>query len=367
VAWRRKEVPSSGFRILVVDDQEETLLSTELLLAREGHGVVLASSGREALARHRQEPADLLLIDYFMPQMTGDELIREIRAFDSDVQIILQTGYSGERPPREMLKLLDIQGYHDKSEGPDHLLLWVDVALKAAAQLRRIRTHEQALLDSRAQLRRLSDRLLHLQDEERERVSRELHDQLGQLLTALALNLDWVGPRLGTHPEACQERLHEASGLVRDAIRETRELCATLRPGSLDAGGPLGQALETYASEFAHRAGLELDFMSELAESPSTSTDLARHVYRIAQEALSNVARHADARAVRIDIKRAGEGFTMKIADNGRGFDPAVVADPHAVGLIGMCERALMIDAKLAIESAPGCGTRITLEVPHAA
>jgi len=348
----------------VVDDQEETLISTELLLHREGHQVALAASGREALAVHRQAPADLLLIDYFMPQMTGEELIRQIRTFDPDVQIILQTGYAGERPPREMLKRLAIQGYHDKSEGPDHLLLWVDVALKAAAQLRRIRQDARALLDSRSELRRLSDRLLHLQDEVCEGISRELHDHLGQLLTALALDLDWVAPRLTAQPASCSERLREAAGLVREAIAETRELCATLRPGNLGAGG-LVSALETYANEFATRASLELEFTSALTEDPAATTELARQVYRIVQEALSNIARHAGATAVRIAITRAGEGFTLTAVDNGRGFDPAAITDPHAVGLIGMRERALMIGARLVIESAPGKGARIALEVPR--
>ncbi len=88
-----------------------------------------------------------------MPRMSGEEVVRAIRNIDSDVQIILQTGYSGEKPPREMLKLLDIQGYHDKSEGPDRLLLWVDVTLKAAGNLREIHRNERDLLESRGQLR----------------------------------------------------------------------------------------------------------------------------------------------------------------------------------------------------------------------
>lgn len=155
MARKRAVAGDSGFTILVVDDQEETLISSELLLKREGHKVLLAPNGDEALALHRREVIDLMLVDYFMPRMTGEDLVREIRKRDEHIQIILLTGYSGERPPREMLKLLDIQGYHDKSDGPDRLLLWLDVALKAASQLRHIREHERQLLESRTELRRL--------------------------------------------------------------------------------------------------------------------------------------------------------------------------------------------------------------------
>src|SRR5262249_53495581 len=84
-----------------------------------------------------------VIVDYFMPRMSGEGLIQEIRKLDEEVQILLQTGYAGEKPPREMLRVLDIQGYHDKAEGPEKLLLWVDVALKAASQLKKVRELEQ--------------------------------------------------------------------------------------------------------------------------------------------------------------------------------------------------------------------------------
>src|SRR6266481_5516048 len=152
MARKRINVEPSGYSILVVDDQDETLISSKLLLEREGHRV-LTAVGRDALSLIGEEQFDLIVVDYFMPQMNGEELVRAIRKIDSDVQIILQTGYSGEKPPREMLRRLDIQGYHDKSEGPDRLLLWVEVSLKAAAQLRRIHQDERELIESRGELR----------------------------------------------------------------------------------------------------------------------------------------------------------------------------------------------------------------------
>jgi signal transduction histidine kinase len=142
MARKRIVGEKSGYTILVVDDQEETLASVQRLLEREGHRVLLADGGQRALELFAQQEIHLLLVDYFMPRMTGEELIAEIRKIDTQVQIVLQTGYSGEKPPREMLQKLDIQGYHDKSEGPDKLLLWVEVALKSYEQLRRVREAE---------------------------------------------------------------------------------------------------------------------------------------------------------------------------------------------------------------------------------
>jgi signal transduction histidine kinase len=139
----RSAAKSSGYTILVVDDQEETLRSTRRLLEREGHRVLLASSGAEALELFRREQPQLLVIDYFMPGMTGEELIAAIRRENDTVQILLQTGYSGEKPARQMLDDLDIQGYHDKSDGADRLLVWVRVCLKAHRQLQRVREAER--------------------------------------------------------------------------------------------------------------------------------------------------------------------------------------------------------------------------------
>lgn len=138
----RATVQPSGYTILVVDDQVETLRSTKRLLEREGHRVLVASDGRAALDLFERETLHLLIIDYFMPAMTGEELIAEIRRRDDRVQILLQTGYAGEKPAREMLELLDIQGYHDKGDGAERLLLWVGVCLKAHRQLERVREAE---------------------------------------------------------------------------------------------------------------------------------------------------------------------------------------------------------------------------------
>jgi diguanylate cyclase (GGDEF)-like protein len=135
----------SGRTILLVDDSLEILESSRALLEREGHTVLVADNGPDALAILRREDVELLLVDYFMPGMTGEDVVRELRTFNTRVQVILQTGYASERPPREMLAKLDIQGYCDKSEGPEELLLWTDVGLKFAKQVRTLDMSRQGL------------------------------------------------------------------------------------------------------------------------------------------------------------------------------------------------------------------------------
>jgi len=364
MARRHTSTPSSDFTILVVDDQEEILISAKYLLEREGHRVITACGGREALALFRPGAFHLILVDYLMPQMNGEQFIQEVRTLDDDVQIVLQTGYSGEHPPRDMLKALAIQGYHDKSEGPDRLLLWVDVALKAAVQLKKVRDAEHATAEAHAQLRRLSARLLHLQEKERVRISRELHDHLGQLLTAIGMNLDWVSHRCSESPAPIQERLQETRQLIQDVIAATRELSATLRPGELRGLG-LEAALQEYLGEFERRSGLPVHFSSTLRRH-QLPTETATNIYRIVQEALTNVARYAEASEVQVTLEYLSGQLIVSVIDDGKGFDAKQVTDPHAVGLIGMQERARLLNGTYEVRSVPGAGTVVRVVVPLA-
>lgn len=363
MARKHFSIQPSGYTILVVDDQEEIRLAMQYLLEREGHQVLTAASGAAALALFRAHPIDLALIDYVMPRMNGEQLVQAIRQFDEDVQIVLQTGYSGEKPPRDMLRSLAIQGYHDKSEGPDRLLLWVDVALKAAAQIKKIRLAEREREESRSQLRRLSARLLHVQEQERVRISRELHDHLGQLLTAIGMNLDWALLRRPPDAPAIAERLQETRQLVQEVINAIRELSATLRPAELHGVG-LDVVMGEHVRDFERRSGLDVHFSCALRKDSAIPSEMATNVYRIVQESLTNVARYADATEVGVLLHQSDHELTVSISDNGKGFDVSHVTDPHAVGLIGMHERARLIGGTLVIRSTPGAGTTVSLAVP---
>jgi diguanylate cyclase (GGDEF)-like protein len=145
MARKSKSESASIWTILLAEDDPDYAQATVTLLEREGHKVVWADSGAKALEIMRTQKIDLLLLDYFMPGMTGEETVVELRKFDANVQVILQTGYASEQPPRALLKRLDIQGYHDKSEGPEKLLMWADVGLKSAYAVQLLRNSREGL------------------------------------------------------------------------------------------------------------------------------------------------------------------------------------------------------------------------------
>ncbi|WP_407542716.1 diguanylate cyclase (plasmid) [Deinococcus radiomollis] len=141
----RTLAPPSGHTVLVVDDDSELRATLIQLLSSDGHEVIEAANGADAVQLCRHRTVHLMLLDYFMPGMTGEDVIRQVRTFDTELQIVLQTGYASEKPPRQMMRDLDIQGYHDKSEGPDKLLVWVDAALKTFRHMQAIQASRSGL------------------------------------------------------------------------------------------------------------------------------------------------------------------------------------------------------------------------------
>ncbi|TYQ18022.1 UNVERIFIED_CONTAM: diguanylate cyclase (GGDEF)-like protein [Acetivibrio alkalicellulosi] len=158
---------SSGKRILLVDNQEDYRGAVQSLLSKEGHEVITISEGNKALDLLRKEHFDLLLLDYSIcGDITSTEVVSRLREFNSYIQVILQTGYSSENPPRDMMKSLDIQGYHDKSDGAEKLLLWVDVGLKASNTIQMLYKSRKGLeyiLDVTPELHKIQtlDNLFH--------------------------------------------------------------------------------------------------------------------------------------------------------------------------------------------------------------
>lgn len=135
----------TGKNVLLIDDDKVYMEATRKILENEGHTVVSAENGQEALDAMKSRCFDVLLVDYYMPGMTGEELVRKIRETNSIVQIILQTGYADEQPSRDLIKRLDIQGYFNKSEGPETFLLWVDVGIKASANIMELNKSREGL------------------------------------------------------------------------------------------------------------------------------------------------------------------------------------------------------------------------------
>jgi PAS domain S-box-containing protein len=238
--------------------------------------------------------------------------------------------------------------------------LFQDVANDIAFALNRIRLERER--DRAVQHRvALSRKVLVAQEEERSRISRELHDELGQILTALHFELDMLGHRT-TDAGAVRDGLHKADLMVKEAMSELRRLCRGLRPPLLDDLGVV-PAIRALVTEFEERMEIpvRLDLHAD-HEGIDTSTEVAVCVFRVLQEALNNVARHSDAGRVTVNLFDEGQALRLEVHDDGRGFAPDS-AGTTGFGIQGMRERADLVDGVLDIRSGPGQGARVTLRV----
>jgi PAS domain S-box-containing protein len=229
----------------------------------------------------------------------------------------------------------------------------------------RIRAAEE-LEQSRAELRALALRLQAIREEERTRIAREIHDELGQALTALKLDLAWMGggsnrPRgsrtsgpIGGVDASITARIDETMQIV-------RRIASELRPSVLDQLG-LEAAIECLVEETTERTGIAITLHAQ--EFPRLPDDLASHAYRIIQEALTNVTRHSKATRVDVAVRRAGGALILGVSDNGVGFAPDTLSGLRSLGLVGMRERALACGGVLMVQGKPGEGTSIVVTIP---
>jgi len=223
---------------------------------------------------------------------------------------------------------------------------------------------ENALRDSGVQLQALTRRLVELQESERKDLARELHDRIGPTLTSLSINLklikDALPPALR---QALAHTLADSRAQVREATMAMRDVMGNLRPHELDDHGLLA-ALYWYANEFTRRAGIAVSVHgSQGSERVRPEVEIA--LFRIAQEALNNVAKHARATSVVISFRSAGSECRMSVVDDGVGLRPHEASQPRAgFGLVTMRERAQAIGGRFNVEGLPQGGTRITVQVP---
>jgi two-component system sensor histidine kinase UhpB len=206
--------------------------------------------------------------------------------------------------------------------------------------------------------RRRSGRLvLRAQEEERRRLARDLHDEVNQALTAILLRLQALSQAA---PPELDEELSELKRLVNQAMNELLQLARQLRPSALDDHGLL-PAMASQVRRFAAQTGIEADLNAD-GETKKLAPDEEIAIYRIAQEALANIARHADAKKVEVDLRTGSDGVELTVRDDGRGFETDRPAD--GLGLGGMAERARLVGGELTIASRPGAGTELCLRVP---
>jgi signal transduction histidine kinase len=216
---------------------------------------------------------------------------------------------------------------------------------------------ERLLEERRREIEFLVERLLALQEDERSRLSRELHDHIGQTLTALKLNVAALGS--GVVPPR-QALVDDTLGILDDALEAVRTLSFDLRPAMLDELG-LSNAVRAYAIRQAETAGLDLRLVVADARRAAAS-EMETACFRILQEAVTNAIRHAEAVSLSVELTEEDDALVLRVGDDGRGFDPA--ANGARLGLLIIRERAERVGASVEVASSPGLGTTVTARFP---
>ena len=221
--------------------------------------------------------------------------------------------------------------------------------------------YERSLRESQEQLRLLAGRLEQVREEERTSLARELHDDLGQSLTAIKMNLSWLSAHPGAPPEAFSARIVSSMDLADQTIGAAQRLASRLRPGILDLG--LLAAMEWQVEEFRCRADVRCELELPTVEVP-LNPDQQVTLFRIFQETLTNVARHSRADLVKTRLAVEDAHVILEVEDNGRGITPGEMAKRSSLGLLGMRERVLSLGGAIEIEGRPGAGTLVRVSVP---
>jgi PAS domain S-box-containing protein len=220
---------------------------------------------------------------------------------------------------------------------------------------------QNELQDSREQLRNLTVHLESVREQERTNIAREIHDELAQTLTALKMDLSWLDHRLPRDPQSLSEKTKSMNNLIDSTLQTVKRISAELRPGILDDLG-LVAAIEWQAEEFQNRTGISCNVTVD-PQDLTVDQDLSTAIFRIFQETLTNVARHAHATNVAVGLKERAERLTLRVRDNGTGIKEEQIFDPKSFGLIGIRERVYPWGGKFSIKGIPGKGTTVVVNV----
>ena len=339
-------------RLLIVDDDEGLLVLMADTLRAEGHEVATAASGRAALQSVDEHPPDLMLLDLKMRDLDGPSLLAKLQQGAARVPFIVVTGQGDEKVAVEVMKRGALDYVMKDTALLDLLPAVVRRTLSAQAQAR-------ALAAAQAEHQRLEHEVLAAGERERQGIGADLHDGLGQLLTAVGLMCTALKEDTAVTQPAVSQSLGQMSGLLREAVAQTRYLARGLVP----VGGE-ADALQTGLTELAARTnGLGKVRCQFECRDPVLLEDSAvtGHLYRIAQEAVNNALKHSRAGRITVRLAQNSSQLSLEVKDDGVGL-PA--ARSGGVGLGLMHHRASVIGAKLEITSGPKGGVTVVCQLP---
>jgi signal transduction histidine kinase len=369
-------------KVLVLDDRPEDRELMIVLLEYAGHDVIEASEGEAALELARRQRPELIITDILMPGMNGYEFVRRIRE-DADVgatPVIFSTANYLEGEVRELAAACGVSRFISKPCSLEVVQATVDEALRASEPLplpvppgpeferEQLRVLNDKLVEKVAELERASEHRRHLlglvmnaQEHERQRIADGIHDD--SLQTVVAVGLALANVRRRVEDQQALESVERLQQVVKLAAQRLRSLLFELRPTELQRQG-LVAALRAYLQHVEREEGLAFMIDDRLASEPEP--ELRGFVYRVAQELLINVRKHAGASRVDVTLSMRDGRHVINVRDDGVGFDvaEALRARPGHLGLAALTERMQQAGGVLRVESAPGAGAVVEFEVP---
>src|SRR5258706_8504201 len=342
-------------KILLVDDEPKSLFALQELLSTLGQNLMIAQSGEEALRLALKNDFAVILLDVRMPGIDGFETARLIRNRERSrlTPIIFLTAAADEMTSMFRGYEVGAVDYLMKPVVPEVLKSKVSVFVELHRKSERLRESED-------KLRRLAAHLISVREEERAHIAREIHDELGQVLTGLKMEVAWLAKRL--KERALIEKTDSMGKLIDSTVQTVRKIATGLRPEMLDDMGLIA-AVGWQAKEFQKRTGIRCRVKLP-PEGAKLDIDVSTTMFRIFQEILTNIARHSRATRVDIELGVGAERVTLDVADNGVGISDSDLSGKKSLGLLGMHERALLFGGEVRISGSTGHGTRVSVSIP---
>jgi signal transduction histidine kinase len=360
--------------VLLVDDEASNVKLLERTLRPcKRYKLESTTDPRTVLDLTRRHAFDLIILDLNMPYLDGFQVMSQLRALEAGrLPPILVVTAQHDQEHRVRALHEGAADYVTKPFQVDELLVRVRNLINARLYQKRMQAHNQSLeagvregtaelFRSRQMIRELAAHSEKVREVERTRMAREIHDEFGQYLTALRMDTAMLKIRFGADNPELKQQLTEMKQTIDTSIGVVRNLAAALRPSALDMG--LVSAAEWLLAGFEERTGTAIHLHAP-QEELGLDNERATAVFRILQEALTNITRYAQASQVTVAIEAIGDVLVMCVEDDGIGFDAAEIRRRKTFGLLGIRERALMFGGESKIESEPGTGTTLSIRIP---
>jgi signal transduction histidine kinase len=345
-----REIDGAKGRILVVDDEEINRILVSAILQESGYAAQTAEDGQRALQMLHAQPFDVVLLDLIMPRMDGFQVLAAMKQ-DTALRRMPVIVISSMDEMDSIVRCIEMGA-------TDYLVKPFDPVLLHA----RIRSSLASMQEERvAALREQFARVTAAQEEERQRIARELHDGPVPVLAGLNIRLHTAGKRLDREEHPLAGEIRELAEQVQASSRDIRRLIHDLRPSALDELG-LVPALRQHLAHCEHEQDLVIDLVAD--EGQRLPPPLETALFRIVQEAVNNVLRHARAQHLAVTLLHRADHIELCVADDGQGFDSQLPRSGKHVGLWSMRERVEQVGGQFEVRSVPGQGTTVTVRVP---